>query len=41
LDIPFVPEDLDVTGVDPSPAMLEQATLEAKNLPSIRPASNE
>jgi phosphatidylethanolamine/phosphatidyl-N-methylethanolamine N-methyltransferase len=36
LDIPFVPEDLDVTGLDPSPAMLEQARLEAKNLPSIR-----
>ena len=36
LDLPLVPEDLEVVGVDLSPEMLERAKLMAKNRPSIR-----
>lgn len=33
LDLPFLPEDLEVTGVDISPEMLERARLIAENRP--------
>jgi len=36
LDLPLVPEDLEVVGVDLSPEILERAKLMAKNRPSIR-----
>jgi len=36
LDLPLVPGDLKITGVDLSPAMLARARLRAKNHPSIR-----